>query len=209
VPTPQENVVTRIPPIDSATAAPAAAQLLVSVQKSLGTVPMMMRVMAHSPALLSGYLQLSEALANGGLSVGVRERIAVFIAEQNGCAYCLSAHSYLAKHVAKLSAGQITDARDGYSEDAGIRAALQFAADVHDSRGSISDYQLERALSAGLSEAELLEIIGHVAINVLTNYLNIAIGTEVDFPLVVPRGSAAGITSRRHDRQASARARTP
>jgi AhpD family alkylhydroperoxidase len=150
----------------------------------------MMRVMAHSPALLGGYLQLSEALMRGTLPAGLRESIAVLIAEQNGCD-CLSAHSYLAEHVAKLSAEQIARARHAHSEDAHIRAALQFAAAVHGARGRVSPEQLEAARSAGLNNAELMEIIGHVGLNVLTNYFNLAAGTEVDFPLVVPGRNAA------------------
>ena len=35
-----------------------------------------------------------------------------------------------------------------------------------------------------LSEAEIGEIVAHVAINVLTNYFNIAFETEIDFPVI-------------------------
>ena len=36
------------------------------------------------------------------------------------------------------------------------------------------------------SDAEIAETIGHVALNVLTNYFNNVAHTEIDFPLVEP-----------------------
>ncbi len=85
-------------------AAPAATHAsLKTVEKQLGGVPNMFRVVANSPAALSGYLQLSAASAQGGLDAATRERIALAVAELNGCGYCLSAHSFLGRKVAKLS----------------------------------------------------------------------------------------------------------
>ncbi|MDZ7866981.1 MAG: carboxymuconolactone decarboxylase family protein [Acidovorax sp.] len=83
-------------------AAPAAAQTsLKAVEKQLGLVPNMFRVVANSPAALTGYLQLSAASAQGGLDAATRERIALAVAELNGCGYCLAAHSFLGRKLAK------------------------------------------------------------------------------------------------------------
>lgn len=178
-------------PIDPATATAETAQLFTTVKETLGVIPNMTKVMANSPALLNGYLQLSSALAKGSLPASLRERIALVVAEENGCAYCLSAHTYLASNVAKVDAAEIASARQAESADARIRAALRFASAVNTTRGGVGDDQLAAARAAGLSDGEIAEIIGHVAVNVLTNYFNKAARVEIDFPVVTPRPVAA------------------
>ena len=85
---------TRIATPATIDAAPAAAQpLLEVVGKQLGSVPNLFRVVANSPAALEGYLGLSGALGKGTLPAATRERIALAVAEINGCSYCLAAHS--------------------------------------------------------------------------------------------------------------------
>ena len=74
-------------------AAPAAARpQLAAVGKQLGTVPNLFRLVANSPAALEGYLAMSGALAKGSLPAPTRERIALAVAEINGCAYCIDMH---------------------------------------------------------------------------------------------------------------------
>jgi AhpD family alkylhydroperoxidase len=80
---------------------PAASKLLLDgVHKKLGVVPNMFRVIALSPAALEGFLGLKGALSRT-LDVRTRERIAIAVAERNGCDYCLSAHTYLSLNLAK------------------------------------------------------------------------------------------------------------
>ncbi|WIV97272.1 carboxymuconolactone decarboxylase family protein [Kinneretia aquatilis] len=162
----------------------AAKPLLAAVQQQLGVVPNLMKLLGHSPAALEGYLSLNSALAKGKLSVQLRERIALAIAEFNACDYCLSAHSYLGTHVAKISAAEISAARDGHSEDARSAAALRFARQVAEQRGRVTDADLAALRAADFDEASVLEIVLHVALNVLTNYVNNVAATDIDFPVV-------------------------
>lgn len=174
--------------IPAAEAIPAASQpLLAAVQQQLGMVPNLMKLLAHSPAALEGYLALNGALGKGRLDAALRERIALAVAEFNGCDYCLSAHSYLAKHVAKLGDDEIATARDFASADARQAAALRFARQVAEQRGRVEDAELAALRGAGFDEAETLEIVLTVALNILTNYVNNAAATAVDFPLVQTR----------------------
>src|SRR5260221_12290780 len=93
---------------------PVAAQpLLQAVKKQLGVVPNMFRLISGRPAAVEGYLGLNGALAKGALEVPTRERIALAVAEVNGRDYCLSAHSYLGKNLAKLSGTVIAAKRNG------------------------------------------------------------------------------------------------
>jgi hypothetical protein len=45
--------------------------------------------------------------------------------------------------------------------------------------------------AAGVSEQEIAETIGHVALNVLTNLFNKLTRVDNDWPVVVPRRHAA------------------
>jgi uncharacterized peroxidase-related enzyme len=172
-------------------ASPAAAKpLLEAVKKQLGSAPNLFRVLANSPAALEGYLGLNGALAKGELDARTRERIAIAVAELNGCSYCLSAHTYLGKNVAKLDDAEITANRSGASNDIKADAAVRFAAKVVNARGHVGDADVAAVKAAGFSDAQLVEIVLHVALNTLTNYVNEVAKTEIDFPLVATRKAA-------------------
>ena len=171
--------------------APTASQpLLEAVKKQIGVVPNLFRLVANSPAALEGYLGLSGALGKGALPAATRERIALAVAEINGCNYCLSAHTYLGKNVAKLDDAEIAANRAGSSNDAKADAAVRFAAKVTQQRGKVSAEDVLAVKSAGYSEAQIIEIVQHVALNTWTNYINEVAQTEIDFPVVQARLAA-------------------
>ena len=171
--------------------APADAQpLLAGVQKQLGTVPNMFRLISNSPAALEAYLGFSGSLGKGKLAPATRERIALAVAEVNGCNYCLSAHTYIGLNLTKLDVAEITANRSGASNDLIADAAVRFAAKVAKQRGQIDNGDIVSLRQAGYSDGEILEIIGHVALNVFTNYVNEALKTEIDFPRVDARKAA-------------------
>ena len=180
----------RIPTPASIEAAPEGAQpLLQAVKKQLGVVPNMFRVIGNSPAALEGYLGLSGALMKGSLEPQTRERIALAIAEVNGCDYCLSAHTYLGKNLSKLTDAEIAANRDGGSTDAKADAAVRFAVKLTQSRGHVSEEDLHTVRQAGYTDAQVIEIVLHVALNTLTNYVNETVKTEIDFPAFKTRAN--------------------
>jgi uncharacterized peroxidase-related enzyme len=174
---------TRIQPIDASAAAGRTRTLLDGVQAALGITPNMMKTMAHSPAVLEGYLGLSGALSKGALEPKLREQIALAVAQANACDYCLSAHSVLGK-AAGLGPEEVTTARRGSASDPKAEAGLRFAQDVVRQRGQVTDESFARVRRAGYSDAEIAEVIAHVALNLLTNYFNSVTQPEVDFPRV-------------------------
>jgi uncharacterized peroxidase-related enzyme len=181
----------RIPTPATIEAAPAASRpLLEAVKKQLGIVPNLFRMVSNSPAALEGYLGLSGALSKGSLPAATRERIALAVAEINGCSYCLSAHTYLAKNLAKLDDGEITANRSGASNDPKADAAVRFAAKVAHERGHVGDADLQAVKAAGYDDAQVIEIVFHVALNTWTNYINEVAKTEIDFPVIGIRKAA-------------------
>jgi uncharacterized peroxidase-related enzyme len=181
----------RIATIPSIEAAPAASQpFLEGAKKQLGSVPNVFRVIASSPAALEGYFGLNGALAQGKLDARTRERIAIAVAEINGCGYCLSAHTYLGKNIAKLDDAEITANRNGASNDPKADAAVRFAARIVRERGHVTDADVSAVKTAGYDDAEIVEIVLHVALNTLTNYVNEVAQTAIDFPVVKLRNAA-------------------
>ena len=120
------------------------------------------------------------------MPVATRERIALTVAQGNGCSYCLSAHSYVAEHVNHFDADEIAAARKADADDPKTAAILSLAASVNDNRGDVSTDVFDSARRAGMTDEEIAETIGQVALNVLTNYFNKAVDTDVDFPVVTP-----------------------
>jgi uncharacterized peroxidase-related enzyme len=181
----------RIPTPATIDDAPAASRpMLEAVRKQLGVAPNLFRLVSTSPAALEGYLGLSGALAKGALPAATRERVALAVAEINGCDYCLSAHSYLAKNLAKLDDAEIAANRAGGSNDPEADAAVRFAAQVARERGHVSEEDLRAVKLAGWTDAQVIEIVQHVALNTWTNYINEVAKTDIDFPVVAARKAA-------------------
>ena len=181
----------RIPTPATIEAAPAASQpLLNAVTQALGVAPNLFRLTANSPAALEGLLGLSGALGKGALDAATRERIALAVANINGCTYCSSAHTYLGKTLAKLSDAELAANRAGGSSDPKADAAVKFAVKITRQRGEVSEDDLRQVRLAGYDDAQLVEIVAHVALNTFTNYINEVFKTEVDFPVVAATRAA-------------------
>lgn len=178
-----------IPTIDPTQATGPLATLFSAVKAKLGVVPNLMRTFAQSPAALEAYLGFSGILAKGVLPAAVREQLALAIGEANECEYCLSAHTLLGTG-AGLSPDAILAARRGGAVDAKVSALLQFARAVVEARGKVSDNQLALVRAVGATDAEIVEVVANVALNVLTNYMNNVAQTVVDFPRARPLEAA-------------------
>jgi len=169
----------------------ASVPLLEKVREQLGVVPNLFRLVAISPAGLEGFLGLFAALGQGSLDPKTRTRIALAVAGVNHCNYCASAHTYLARHVAKLDELEIEANRAGHSLDEKAAAAVVFARRIAETRGHVTKVEFDAVRQAGYSDPDIIEIILHVALNTLTNYVNETVLTDIDFPLVETARAAA------------------
>ena len=167
----------------------ASKPILDAVHKQLGLVPNMFRLIAQSPAALQGFTANNGALTKT-LDVKTRERIALAVAQVNGCDYCLSAHSYLGLNLAKIGPEEVALNRKGESGDAKANAAVSFAAKVVRERGHITEADIKAVRDAGFGNGQIVEILAVTAENIFTNLLNVVAETDIDFP-VVRAGSAA------------------
>ena len=187
------NAIPNISPINLDQPGPAT-EIVNSVKAKLGAVPNIFAPMAHSPAVLEGFLAFNGALSTGLLTAGVREQIALAVAGENECDYCASAHSFVAK-ASGIDAVEAALNLAGSATDPRVAAIIRFARDVVRSRGLLEEpaSSLNELRNAGLTDAEIVETLAHVGLNLFTNYFNHVANTEIDFPFVtaVAKNSAA------------------
>jgi uncharacterized peroxidase-related enzyme len=172
---------TRITLIDPAEATGPTADKLAEINSAFGVVPNMFKAVANSPAALHSLWGAFAALGNGRLGAKLNEQIAVAIADRNRCNYCLAAHTALGRK-AGASAQEMTEAQAGRSADPRTAAALAFVTAVVEKRADVTSVDLDALRQADFDDGEVVEILAHVALNLFTNYVNIALDVPVDFP---------------------------
>ena len=173
----------RIPLIDSKSTTDGRREVLDQIQSAFGTVPNMFRAVANSEASLKQLWSAFGALGGGQIAAKLGEQIAVAVANRNHCHYCLAAHTALGRK-AGLGVDTLRLAQQGQSEDPRTQAALTFALRLVDARGQVSDEDVQDLRRAGFDDEAIVEIVAHVALNLFTNYVNIAFAVPVDFPQV-------------------------
>jgi uncharacterized peroxidase-related enzyme len=179
----------RVPLIDRTQATGNTRELLDAVQAAFGTTPAMFRATAHSPAALQAMWGFFGALGGGTLGARLGEQIAVAVAERNACHYCLAAHTLLGRK-AGASEAEMAAAQAGQSTDPRTAAALHFALALVERRGAVEATEVQALRAAGFDDGQVVELIAHVALNLFTNYLNLALDTPVDFPAVALKKAA-------------------
>ncbi|KAB0679013.1 carboxymuconolactone decarboxylase family protein [Aureimonas leprariae] len=181
---------TRINLVDPTHATGRTAEQLGEIKSAFGVVPNMFKAVANSPAALSSMWGAFGALGGGRLPPKLGEQIAVAIADRNDCHYCLAAHTALGRK-AGATAQEMAEAQAGRSADPRTAAALAFATAVVDKRAGIEAADVEALRQAGFDDGEIVEIVAHVALNLFTNYVNVALDVPLDFQKVKLTRAAA------------------
>ena len=173
----------RITVINNDNANAEQRELLDAIQSKLGMVPNFLKVIANSPDALRAFLGLHSIAGAGSLDPLTRERIALALAEQNACEYCVSAHSALGRK-AGLDSAEMEANRIGTSQDAKAAIAVKFARSLAEHSGEVTTAEIMEVRNAGYSEAEIVEIITHTGLNILSNIVGKASQVDIDFPKV-------------------------
>jgi uncharacterized peroxidase-related enzyme len=169
--------------VDPAQATGKSKELLTAVQNNFKSVPNLARALANSPAALKAWMEFDSALAKGSLNARLRQEIALAVGQKNGCEYCVSAHTAIGK-LAGLTEQQILNSRQGQGTSPKDTAALTFAGELLEKRGQVPASSIQTLRDQGFTDGEVAEIVAHVALNIFTNYFNIALDVDVDFPRV-------------------------
>lgn len=173
---------TRVQPITREKASPKVSEIYGVLEKKMGKVLNIFQNMGNSPAVLSGFLGLSEAANHTSLNPKLREEIALTVGQANSCNYCLSAHT-AAAGFSGMSKDDIIKARKGEASNPKDKAILSFTKSVIEKRAQVTDQDVENLKAAGVTDTEIVEIILVIAVNLFTNYFNLITDPKIDFPL--------------------------
>ena len=160
----------RINVVDRNNASPEQRALLDAIATQLGDVPDYLGVVANSPAALRALLGLQGLATDGSLSPQTRIRIALALAQQAGSGYFVAAHVAAGRRTG-LTGNEMAANREGCSEDARALVAVRLALSLARRIGDIATAELDEARAAGYTDADIVEIIAHVGLNLLTGIL--------------------------------------
>ena len=173
---------TRIPVHTVESAPEASRDTLKQLESRFGKVLNIHGAMAHSPVVLDAYAALQHSISElGTFDAKTREAIALVVAAVDECTYCQAAHTAGGK-AAGLSEQDTIDARRGTSSDPKLQALLTVAKEQISTLGNVSDVSWRAALDAGWTDAQLAESTVVVSLNVLTNFFNHTVQTDLDLP---------------------------
>jgi len=171
-----------LPALSIETAAPNASELLKGAKAKYGFIPNMFTYMAHAPSLLSTYFHGFEQFrTDSGFTAVEQEVVFLTISIENGCEYCVSAHSLVADAMSKVPT-EVTDAlRDGKPvADAKLAALANFTRTMLITRGLPGQTDVAQFLAAGYAESQILAVILAIAVKTISNYSNHLAHTPLD-----------------------------
>ncbi|MDF1544527.1 MAG: carboxymuconolactone decarboxylase family protein [bacterium] len=168
-------------PVNTIETAPEEAKTtLQSVQKMLGFVPNLYGMLSNNPVTLDAYLYLSKALEKSGLNALEQQVVLLTGSIENGCEYCVAAHSAIAGMM-KLPESVVQALRNSQPiVDEKLESLRSFTATVVQQRGHLKDVQVSEFLAAGYTGATILAVITAVALKTISNYANHIANTPLD-----------------------------
>jgi uncharacterized peroxidase-related enzyme len=168
--------------------------VLEQAERQVGFIPNMYARMVNSPGLLDTYLHgYDQFRKRSRFTPAEQEVIFLMISRENGCRYCVAAHSVLADQAAAVPVA-VTDAiRDGTTiPDPKLRALGEFTRALVAKRGLPDEEDVDPFLAAGYTERQILEVVLAVGVKTLSNWANHLFDTPVDDMFVRRRWSPAG-----------------
>lgn len=163
--------------------APAGArEVLQQAQQKIGMVPNMYAYMANAPGLLQTYMHGYELFRkNSGFTPAEQEVIFLSISFENGCEYCMAAHSMLADTQSKVPPAVTEALRTGAQiPDERLGALSEFTRTMVTGRGRPSEQDLQKFLKAGFTSEQVLQIVLAIGVKTFSNYANHVCHTPVD-----------------------------
>lgn len=159
-------------PFRSDQASTELRSILGMFRASLDGAPETIGLLAHSPAALKAYLGADYELSHGYLPIRTRELIALAVAEINGSQACLKRHRAIARTIG-LTSDDIHEAAQATAADPKANSMLRFVQAVVLQRGDVNDDDILALYHAGFSDAEIIEIVSLIGLNIFTNYLSL------------------------------------
>ena len=162
------------------TASEKSVVLLQGAEKNIGFIPNLIGMMAESPAVTKGYLNISQVFDETSFSPTERQVVILAASRYNECHYCMAAHSVIAD-MQKVPQDVVDAIRNDHPiADTKLEALRKFTTQVVDQRGFVSDEEIQEFVDAGYTRQHILEVILGVTFKTLSNYVNHITDTPVD-----------------------------
>lgn len=159
---------------------PANQVLFDNLKKTIGSVPNLYAVYAHSENALGTYLALSGAKTS--LTAKEKEIVNLIVSQVNACEYCLAAHTAISK-MHGFTADQILEIRRGeISFDSKLDALVKVAKSIAENKGHADPQLVENFFAAGYTEGSLIDVMIVVGDKTITNYIFALTAVPIDFP---------------------------
>lgn len=174
------------------TAPQKSKPVLQDVQNTYGFIPNIFADMAESPLPIKIY-QFAQALLNseGTLTKEEVNLVQMAISVENGCAFCVPAHTMAAKAQFKTDAQTIEAIRnDAVPQDTKIAALVALTQELARTKGNVSQSVLDRFFEAGYTKEQVFEVLSIVAYKTITNYTSNLAGTQPNDIFASERWSA-------------------
>lgn len=149
-------------------------------EEAFGFAPNLIGVLAEAPVAAKAYLQLGQLLGESSFDPVEQQVVLLTVSFENGCEYCMGAHSAVAK-MNEADDAVIEALREGKAlPDERLEALHRFTRAVVRERGWVGDDDLQSFLDAGFEKAQVLEVLVGVAMKTLSNYTNHIAETPLD-----------------------------
>jgi len=161
----------------------ASKPFLEDREKKYGFLPNLFGAFAGSPAVLEAYISLSNLLEKTSLTIQEQQIVLLTVSLENGCEYCVAAHSMVGRMMAKVPSEIIDALRNGMPvADKRIGALVRFTRTMVQNRGYITQSDLQQFFNGGYTQAQALEVILGITMKTLSNYTNHIVDTPLDQP---------------------------
>ncbi|WP_424961255.1 carboxymuconolactone decarboxylase family protein [Ekhidna sp.] len=157
-------------------------EIFEGLKAKLGNVPNVYATIGNSSKALKGVLDLNNTLSHGEFNGKEVEAIALSVAQENACDYCLAAHTTVGK-MQGLTEDETVAIRTGDIQDEKLKALTDLAKQMTITRGNPDQEYINNFFGVGYNKASLAELIGFIAVNTITNYTNHIAETDIDFPI--------------------------
>lgn len=154
---------------------------LEAAQNAYGSIPNLYRGLANAPAALKMYLAFNETMNEfAHLTPVERQVVYLTISAENGCTYCVGAHSVLAG-MAEMPSEMLTELREQRPlSDSKLNALRNFTLAQMEHRGWLPEKAIEDFVAEGYDQRHVLEVITLLAQKTMSNYYNHMAQTPLD-----------------------------
>jgi uncharacterized peroxidase-related enzyme len=164
---------------------PAVEGIFAWVTEVEGSVPNHFYVELNFPEFFTAKLGATKVLWEmGELTMAEIQHVGILVSQANGCPYCTAAFCTILNYglgtAEDYVGGLLQSGLDAVEGDR-LRAILEYALQVNDDPGAVSDAQVETLRDQGFTDKGIVQLTHLVSDFASYNTLNLALDTDYDY----------------------------